>query len=34
VGKNAGRLADRELTDIWINFSRPLGPRLAPGEPS
>jgi hypothetical protein len=33
-GRRIKPMPDRELTDIWINFSRPLGPRLAPGEPS
>lgn len=32
AGKDVGPMAAHEAHDIWINFWRPLGPRLAPGE--
>jgi GT2 family glycosyltransferase len=34
IGRKIKPMPERELADNWINFSRPLGPRLAPGEPS
>lgn len=31
-GRPVGRMTEREGLDIWINATRPLGPRFAPGE--
>jgi N-acetylglucosaminyl-diphospho-decaprenol L-rhamnosyltransferase len=32
AGKRKHPVAEKELADIWTNFSDPLGPRRAPGE--